>query len=450
MRLASTIVAAALLALPLAATAQTTTVVDQTNVVEKSTTVVVKEVPKPSPVTFTPYGFFLLNAFFNDAFGARNYPLPTPCARAACEGNILIDVRQTRLGARLAFDDTAGWTGATLSALVEVDFNGGYTTTTNSGAFYNPIVRLRKAYADAAWGTESKLTLRLGQDDRLISPYRPVSLAYVANPLFQNAGLLHGRAPMVMVRYDLTPKNGIGFTVGVAAINPQNGNEENGTAAGTLPSVAVDLGAGNRSRIPNFEGRVGLAWRSDGRNLVALGGYGGWQKNRYTSPATDQSVDQNSYIYGGDLDINFGFVRAWGNIYKGFGYDVPGALNSQGIALTVSPSVASCATPARCNITATTAVPAFGGWAQLLVGPPQYFQVYGGWGGVQTPFNALTGTVLGVNAARVQNFMWAAGAVVYAGKNWRFSAEYGRATSYFYTGVPWTQGQFSVNSQLVF
>ena len=45
-RLASSIVAAALLALPLAATAQTTTVVDQTNVVEKSTTVVVKEVPK--------------------------------------------------------------------------------------------------------------------------------------------------------------------------------------------------------------------------------------------------------------------------------------------------------------------------------------------------------------------------------------------------------------------
>jgi hypothetical protein len=43
-------------------------------VVEKNTTVVVKEAPKPSPITFTPYGFIMLNALFNDAPFAA--PLP--------------------------------------------------------------------------------------------------------------------------------------------------------------------------------------------------------------------------------------------------------------------------------------------------------------------------------------------------------------------------------------
>ncbi len=167
MRRISVLGAAALLAaLPAAANAQS-----QETVVKESTTVVVKEAPKPSPFTFTPYGFFLVNAYFNDAAGARNYPLANPCTTGvACEGNILFDVRQSRIGGRLSFNDKAGWTGATLSALVEVDFNGGYAgaVPTGSAGFYNPAVRLRKAYANAAWGSESMIQLRVGQDDRLI------------------------------------------------------------------------------------------------------------------------------------------------------------------------------------------------------------------------------------------------------------------------------------------
>ncbi|MEI6226336.1 MAG: hypothetical protein WCS72_16450, partial [Deltaproteobacteria bacterium] len=87
MRRISVLGAAALLAvLPVAANAQSST--NQEVVLKESTTVVVKEAPKPSPVTFTPYGFFLLNTFFNDAVGNRNYPLPNQCAGgASCEGN---------------------------------------------------------------------------------------------------------------------------------------------------------------------------------------------------------------------------------------------------------------------------------------------------------------------------------------------------------------------------
>jgi len=82
MRSLSVLGAAALLAvLPAAVNAQTPTT--QEVIVKENTTVVVKEAPKPSPVTFTPYGFFLLNAFFNDSLGSRNYPFPTQCVGGA-------------------------------------------------------------------------------------------------------------------------------------------------------------------------------------------------------------------------------------------------------------------------------------------------------------------------------------------------------------------------------
>ena len=447
MRRISVFGAAALLAvLPATANAQS-----QEVVVKESTTVVVKEAPKPSPFTFTPYGFFLFNAFFNDSIGARAYPLPNPCTSGvACEGNILFDVRQTRLGSRLSFNDTAGWTGATLSALVEVDFNGGYTgaVAASSAGFYNPAIRLRKAYANAKWGSESMIQLRVGQDDRLISPLRPVSLAYVANPLFQNAGLLHGRAPMFQLRWDLHPKDGIAVSVAGAALNPQDNTAGDN---GVSPGAAVDLGAGNRSRIPNLEGRIGVGLRSGGKNVVALGGWAGWQKNRYVSPASDTNVDANSYIFGGDLTLNVAFVQLMGEIYKAKGYDVPGSLGaSQGVALSFTRP-----TPTTFAISAANPVPAFGGWFQIAARPIEALQIYGGWGGTQSPFDAYAGTVFDATAAtraatRLQNFMWAAGVIGYAGKNWRFSAEYGRSTSFFLSGLSYTQGQFSINSQLVF
>ena len=446
MRRISVLGAAALLAvLPATTRAQSTPNTDV--VVKESTTVVVKEAPKPSPVTFTPYGFFVLNAFFNDSVGSRNYPLPNACTGgAACEGNVLFDVRQSRLGSRLSFNDTAGWTKATLSALVEIDFQGGFAgaVPTTSIAFYSPVVRLRKAYADAAWGTESKFTLRVGQDDHIVSLLRPVSVAYIANPLFQFAGTLNGRAPMIEARYDLNPKDGLAVNAQVAAVNPQDNTAGDATLS---PGEAVDLGAGNRSRIPAFEGRVAIGWKAGGKSLVTLSGWGGFQKNRFVSPATDTNVDVNSTIIGGDLNLNIWMVNVLGSIYSAKGWDQPGSLGaSQGIALTVTrPTPTSPFT-----ITNASPVAALGGWFQVLVGPSDLVQAYGGWGGTQSPFSEYTGSLLAVAGTRVQNFTWAAGLIGYAGKNWRFSAEYARSTSFFYTGNSYTQGQFSLNSQLVF
>jgi hypothetical protein len=441
--------AALLAALPAAVHAQSAPASTPEVVVKESTTVVVKEAPKPSPVTFTPYGFFVLNALFNDALGNRNYPLPAPCSGgASCEGNVLFDVRQSRFGARLAFDDRAGWTKAVLAALIEVDFNGGYAGAVPTGTvgYYNPVLRLRKAYVDATWGGESRLVLRVGQDDILVSPLRATSVAYTANSLFQYAGIMNGRAPMFQLRYERTPRDGLAFSAVAGILNPQDNTAGDGTVP-ISPGQAVDLGAGNRSRVPAFQGRLTAGFRSGGKKVVDVGIWGGWQKNRFVSPATDTNVDIASYSYGADLTLNVWMVQVLGSIYKGNGYDAAGTLGaSQGIAVS-----AARATPTSpLAITGLTAVPALSGWFQVLVGPSDLAQVYGGWGGTQSPFSAYQGTILAVNATRLQNFMWAAGLIGYAGKNWRFSAEYARATSYFYSGRNYSQGQFSINSMLVF
>ena len=125
-------------------------------------------------------------------------------------------------------------------------------------------------------------------------------------------------------------------------------------------------------------------------------------------------------------------VNVLGSIYSAKGWDQPGSLGaSQGIALTVTRSRRP---PRPFAITERQRRPRLGGWFQVLVGPSDLFQVYGGWGGTQSPFNAYTGTPPRRDRHPRPELQWAAGLIGYAGKNWRFSAEYARATSFFYTG----------------
>ena len=130
------------------------------------------------------------------------------------------------------------------------------------------------------------------------------------------------------------------LAVAGAALNPQ---DNTATDNGVSPSSAVDLGAGNRSRVPNFEGRVSGSYRSGGKTVVGVDAWAGWQKNRFVSPATDTNVDVNSYIFGGDMTLNVWMVNVLGSIYSAKGWDQPGSLGaSQGIALSVSrPSASS-------------------------------------------------------------------------------------------------------------
>jgi hypothetical protein len=467
MRRTLTSIAAALALAPAASLAQTAVVEKSTSatltetakgetITEKTTTVAVVA-EKKSPITFTPYGFVLLNVFRNDGpiqGDNKVYPTPLPCPAVGgangCDqgGSYYMNIRQTRLGSRLDFDDAAGWTKAKLTGLVEVDFHGGFTGTT-SDLVYNPLLRLRKAYGQAAWGGFS---IRFGQDDRLVSPLRGTSLAYVADPVFQNAGLLHGRAPMLALRYDLSPKDGFAFGIAAAALNPQEATVSTVGTGNVSPGASVTFGSGNRGNMPNLEGRIGLGFRSGGKKTVDLGLWGGLQRNRFVGNASATStakvdVDVNSYILGADLTLNVWVLTLLGQVYQGHGYNIPGSIvGSQGIAFRTTGSGTTLAPVQPLD---ATAVKATGGWGQLAVNLDPVV-IFGGWGGTQTPFSELTGTQLALAGNRVQNYMWAVGAMANAGKNWRFSFEYASTTSWFYSGSSAQVGQYSLNSQLVF
>ena len=277
-----------LAALPFAVHAQTTPAAQEA-VVERNTTVVVKESPKPSPVTFTPYGFILLNAFWSDnPFASKLYPgqvLPCPAAAGTTPatgcyvgGSFNMTAQQTRLGLNITFDDTAGWTKATLSGRVEMDFNGGYSATTNSTTFYNALFRLRLAYMKAAWGGFSILA---GQDYALLAPLFATSVAWQAVPIFWQAGNPWNRSPQIRVAYDANPKDGLAFGVAVAALNPSDATTD--SPAGSSPGAAVDFGAGNRSRMPAWEGRIYAGLRGKGVKTLELGLGGHTNTRRYVS-----------------------------------------------------------------------------------------------------------------------------------------------------------------------
>ncbi len=449
-RFLETTAAALLVAVPLLASAQTPAPAPAAE-----TKAAAPAPDKKSPIAFTPYGFVMLNAVFNDGpfLGNKTYPgAPAPCATissvnyCAVGGAFLMNANQSRIGLRIAFDDEAGWTKARLSALFEVDFGGGIAgASTSASNFYNPVLRLRKAYGDAAWGIFS---IRAGQDDRIVSPLRATSLAWIQQPLFQFSGLLHGRAPMLALRLISSPKDGFAWSVVAAALNPQDVTV---TGQGQSPGFAADFGAGNRGRMPNLEGRVSAGLRSGGKKLADLGIWGGVQRNRYVVPVVaggppSTDLDVTTSIYGADLTVELWMFQLLGSIYQAKGYDAPGALGSQGVAAAVTGTALTVPVNAY-------GVKATGGWFQLNARPFEGLGLYGGFGGTQTPYSELTGTqivaALSENT-RVQNFTWAVGAIAYAGKNWRFGAEYAVTRSWYWSGLFADGGQLAVSSQLVF
>ena len=434
-----------LAALPFTVHAQTTPAAQEV-VVEKNTTVVVREAPKPSPVTFAPYGFILLNAFASDGpFASKIYPgqvLPCPASGATtgCNvgGSFNMTAQQTRLGLNIAFDDTAGWTKATLSGRVEMDFNGGFApTVTNSTGFYNALFRLRLAYMKATWGGFSVLA---GQDYALLAPLFATSVAWQAVPIFWQAGNPWNRSPQIRVAYDATPKDGLAFGIAVAALNPSDATTD--SPAGTSPGAAVDFGAGNRSRMPVFEGRIYAGLRTKGVKTVELGLGGHTNTRRYTSPANGQTFDVNANSLAADLEANIAFVtlkaEAWmGNAIDDFYNGIvqpPVVIRSTGTGATLA-------------ISKVQSVATKGGWAQLVLSPFPFLQLMAGYG-VEV---ANTAQMVGIAGnIRYRNSQFAYGLIFPAGKYWRFSLEGDTTITNYYGGQNATGSMFALSSQLSF
>jgi len=392
--------------------------------------------PPAQTVTFTPYGFILVNGMSNaGAFSNPDFGFQATGGAAGGVGQFLGNARQSRLGVRVGLPDAIG---AQLKAVVEIDFQGGFaaglpaataapnattsvTPATSLGSnteWYRPNPRLRLAYATATWNTGvGPVTVLAGQDYGLVAPLFATSLAYVAKPLFWGAGNFYTRAAQLRVQGELGKaafgSDAFGFTYAVAALDPLSANEGTPT-----------LGAGNRSRMPALEARVSGVYKMDKKTVFELGVSGHYSKERYAiAGGTDEDLER--WTGAGDLQITVPFslpgntqplIAIKGEAFAGVddnmyfsGQFFPTAvfLDAAG-ASAAGVTVGTAATTPAAHV---RGVHEQGIWGQLIISPLDYIQIVGG-AGIQQPKYA---------DLQFKNGFAAAGAATVLGKNEQFA-----------------------------
>ncbi len=346
------------------------------------------EPPKP---TITPYGFVLLNTFFNaNTFTSADYPASAALVQNG--GSFLMSARQSRIGVKLAMNDE-NWTGANLTGVIEFDFKGGHFAT-NSTGWNAAIMRLRLAQATATWktgyGTWSVLA---GQDYGLVNPLFATSVAWVADPIFWQAGNLWRRSPQIRLTYGGNA-GPVGVTVQAAILSP----------ADTTGNVT--LGAGNVSRNPDLEARLAL---SGGAGPVkgTLGiGYHTNEKLYDRGLATEQNLTTS--LVGVDLSLALPYVDVKGEWYDGKGTD--------DMYFGIAPGVVGAAG-------ARTLPKSSGYWGQAVIKPSAMLWITAGMGHAEHKVADAAAN------ARYENDQIAGGLILNAGKYWQVGLEVCQATT---------------------
>jgi hypothetical protein len=447
MKALNRLLAAALISAPLVGSAQT----PPAEPAKPAEPAAAPAAPAPAPaakpaddaIKVTPFGFVLLNAFYDmDTFTTKDYPGAVASADAG--EAFLMSARQSRFGVRLSGKDTLV-TGADLSGVIEFDFKAGHiatsgTTTctedaagdptvpptcttsigganTASTGWYNGLMRLRLASGTATWksGTNT-FSVLFGQDYGLVNPLFAESLAWVADPLFWQAGNLWRRSPQVRLTW--AGKFGdMGLTLQGAVLSP---------ADATTP---VDFGAGNKSGVPDLEARAAFSAKfGDISGTVGVGYH--TEKREYQTGATVND-DITTNLVGVDADINLTkFLQVKGEYYTGSGADD----TYFGIAPSVSGTAGN-----RDTVDST------GFWAQAIVKPSPILSLTAGYGQAEGDEDVIT-----TAAARKENTQLAFGAIVNAGKAWRFGVEYMQVTTTYGDGSDFDGSQLAVSSMLRF
>jgi len=366
--------------------------------------------PAADVVKFTPYGFILANGFFTgNSLADQDYP---GAAQATLRGgSVLFSGRQSRIGFKMATRDD--WSGADLTGVIEFDFSAGHTSAVST-AWYNGLMRLRLASMTAAWKTEAgTVSVLAGQDVGLVNTLFAESLAWVAKPLFWQAGNLWRRSPQFRVSW-ANNFGDFGVNAAVAALSPATTDAASGGAA-----AAVDFGAGNQSRMPNIEARLaGTAKFGDG--ITAAVGVGYHMNTRRVSYGTPNQQDVDGNMLGVDVDLGLTkYLQLKGEFYSGAGAD--DTYNAIGAATyTVAGAPAGTAVKAQ----ETT-----GYWAQAIAKPLPWAWVTLGLGHAEADkAHAATG-------ARINSDQLAGGLIFNAGKYWRFGVEYAQVETEYLTAA---------------
>jgi hypothetical protein len=210
------------------------------------------------PVTLT--GTIVSNTVVNS--GDANWLESPNLVGTAAGGSMTSTMRQSRLGLDVHGIPVGGWeaTGALM-----LDFFGGtpgFVTGTVLG-----LPRLLTAFGRLE---RDGTAILVGQDQVMLAPRDPTSLAALAFPQFFRAGNLFLRAPQVRIEQRLG-----GVTVMAGIVAPVAGD------ASATYVFAPSAGAGERSERPAFEGHVAFD-RGDadaaGEAHVGASAHYGWVK----------------------------------------------------------------------------------------------------------------------------------------------------------------------------
>jgi hypothetical protein len=367
---------------------------------------------EPPKISVTPYGIVSL-ALYKDSgvFAAQDYPA---FALNTKEGATVLSAKQSRVGVN-ANVPLENLIGATVTGKIEFDFMG---TATGVGltapatvvtSYTSAVMRLRHAYvnADVAAGP-GKIIILAGQTDGLLNALHPESTAYLANPLFQQAGNIHRRTGQIRLGYAYDDA-AFGVKLEAAVLNPTYGASD-ATSANDQAN-----NAGNRSGTPDIEARLGFTLKP----IAGVGGTVGASilsgKRTYGATVGGVTQDLTTSAFGVDLDAALtqdAAVR--GEFFNGKGID--DAYAGMASASQIG------ATPAK------TAVESTGYWAQVILKPIPEVWVLGGVG-QEKPKAATYAALSATSAERLQNDMVHAGLLVHMNKAWRVGVEWEQTTT---------------------
>jgi len=337
MRSALSLLAALLVALPAAASAQ----------------------DKPAGPTFEPYGFALFHGFFADAAFENKDNAYHAVANTANDssGFYNFSVRGSRLGFRVGNLD-ASLIGATGSLVLEYDVQGGFTgSATATTRWQAALMRVRLANGKIDWKTPGgNIQFLAGQDFGLVGPVFANSVTYGTDPIFVRAGKIYRRTPQLRLTYGNTWDM---FTLNLAV---------GAFAASEADGVANDFGPGNRSRVPDAEGRALFGLKVpgifDGTANVAYHVH----TRRYTTATSHRDLTAAIVSLGLDASITQ-WVQVKGEYYMNDGAE-------DGYAGLL----AAVAKPTATDLTTYKTLKTTGLWGQLTLKPLPFLWIAGGYG----------------------------------------------------------------------
>ncbi len=230
-------------------------------------------------------------------------PPPTP------GGSFTATMRQTRVGIRADGLALGSWQG---SGAVVLDFFGGIPAFQTGQAMWLP--RLVYAFTRLQ---RNGTALQVGQDEMMLAPRNPTSLAALAFPLLFRSGNLYLRLPQARIEQRLAAGGGGEIRVAAGIVAPVGGDFRS-TAYTFVPPA---LG-GERSRRPGVQAR--LAWqRGDDDRGASLGVSGHYSRER--------PVDDLLTSHAAAVDFNWqgSRVGVGGEVFVGENIDAFGGALGQ-------------------------------------------------------------------------------------------------------------------------